>query len=942
MKRVLKTIALAVGTVVVLVVIAAVGLALLFDPNDYKDRITAIASARIGRELHIEGDLKLALFPWLGVRVGKVELANAPGFGDAPFARLAELQVRVKVLPLLRRRLAMDTVVVDGLVLNLARDPAGRSNWDDLVARQAAPPGGAQPPAPAAEGPPPIAAFALGGLDVRDARLVWQDGMAGTRYTVSHLDLRTGALQLEAPVRVDLACDLESDTPALTGQVKVGGVVEAAREHQRIAVTDARLVTTLRGGIVPGGEATVDLAAAIGVDLTHSSVQVTGLRLGVETPPPAGSLAGKITAMGAVDLDLVARQLATHGLHFVVQPGDGNPLGAGTNVTIAGDVAADLGRQTIRVAQLTIAAAYGPAGGAIGGRGDLQGGVELDLAARRLRVAPARLTAEVRGASLPVERVDVRASTTVALDLQEMVARIADLTIELHAAPRTGEPGGVAGDVTLAGAADLDLTGPRLHSDRLRVTAELRGAALPHGKLAATLSTPVTADLAAETATLADLQLRLLGLAIAADLQVANLLSTPSASGNATVAAFNPRQLLADLGQAPPATADPKVLTRAALTTRFSGSANGVELTDVALTVDDSQATGSVAVRDFATPAVRCDIALDALDADRYLPPATAAGTAPPPAASPGATAGAATDLPLDTLRALNVDATLRVGRLKATNVKVRDLRLTLAAHDGELRLHPAEARLYGGTYQGDVALDARGPVPVVRLEETLSEVDAGALLRDAVGEDRLSGKATLHAKVTARGNGTAELTRTLSGTAEARVTDGAVKGINIGRLLREAEATLNVVKGQAAAPVREVEQTDFTELRGTAQIANGQVKNDDLIAKSPLLRVTGAGEVDLVRGEMDYVVTATVVATGTGQGGKELADLAGIPIPVRITGPFAQLSYRPDLRGAVKERAESEAKKRLEKAIDKRLKEKLPEELRDTLKEGLKGFRPR
>ena len=110
MKRVLKTLAVALVAMVVLVVMAAVALVLFFDPNAYKDRITSLASAKIGRELHIEGDLKLTLFPWLGVRVGSVELANAPGFGAEPFARVTGLQVRVKVLPLLQRRIAMDTV----------------------------------------------------------------------------------------------------------------------------------------------------------------------------------------------------------------------------------------------------------------------------------------------------------------------------------------------------------------------------------------------------------------------------------------------------------------------------------------------------------------------------------------------------------------------------------------------------------------------------------------------------------------------------------------------------------------------------------------------------------------------------------------------------------------------------------------------------------------
>jgi len=167
------------------------------------------------------------------------------------------------------------------------------------------------------------------------------------------------------------------------------------------------------------------------------------------------------------------------------------------------------------------------------------------------------------------------------------------------------------------------------------------------------------------------------------------------------------------------------------------------------------------------------------------------------------------------------------------------------------------------------------------------------------------------------------------------------VRGVNIGRVLREARAALALTKGQSLTPVSAVEKTDFTELTGTLAIGEGKVRNQDLAAKSPLLRISGVGEVDLVREEVDYLLTATVVETRTGQGGKELDDLAGIPIPVRISGPFAKLEYRPDLRGVIKGRAETAVQKRLQKELDKRLTDKAPQDLRKNLEQGLKGLFP-
>ena len=129
LKIILSFIVVAVGLVVVL----AVALLFIVDPNDYKGQIASAVEAQTGRTLTIEGDMALSVFPWLGLDIGKTQLSNAAGFGDAPMARMDAVQVRVKMLPLLRNDLEMDTVRLSGLQLNLARLADGSTNWDDLT-----------------------------------------------------------------------------------------------------------------------------------------------------------------------------------------------------------------------------------------------------------------------------------------------------------------------------------------------------------------------------------------------------------------------------------------------------------------------------------------------------------------------------------------------------------------------------------------------------------------------------------------------------------------------------------------------------------------------------------------------------------------------------------------------------------------------------------------
>ena len=77
MGQILKYVLFAIGALALLLVIAAVSLTLLFDPNDFRGKIAESVAEATGRELSIEGDLAISVFPWLAIDVGKTRLGNA-------------------------------------------------------------------------------------------------------------------------------------------------------------------------------------------------------------------------------------------------------------------------------------------------------------------------------------------------------------------------------------------------------------------------------------------------------------------------------------------------------------------------------------------------------------------------------------------------------------------------------------------------------------------------------------------------------------------------------------------------------------------------------------------------------------------------------------------------------------------------------------------------
>jgi len=84
----------------------------------------------------------------------------------------------------------------------------------------------------------------------------------------------------------------------------------------------------------------------------------------------------------------------------------------------------------------------------------------------------------------------------------------------------------------------------------------------------------------------------------------------------------------------------------------------------------------------------------------------------------------------------------------------------------------------------------------------------------------------------------------------------------------------------------------------------------------TPLMRINGKGTANIVTETVDYRVRATVVKTLKGQGGEGLEDLAGIPIPIHVTGTFAEPSYALDTEAL----AEAVAKSKVQEVIEKKV----------------------
>ncbi len=180
--RSLKFLGIALGGLIGLILVVLLAVWLFVDPNDYRGRIAQAVKNATGRELELPGELKLSVFPWIALELGPASLGNAPGFGNEPFAAVRHVAIRVKLLPLLRKRLQVGRIEIDGLDLRLHRNAQGEGNWQGF--------GGGTVAAPRAEprGDRTAALQDVSGVVVRDSRVSYEDTVADqVNLTIGHV-----------------------------------------------------------------------------------------------------------------------------------------------------------------------------------------------------------------------------------------------------------------------------------------------------------------------------------------------------------------------------------------------------------------------------------------------------------------------------------------------------------------------------------------------------------------------------------------------------------------------------------------------------------------------------------------------------------------------------------------------------------------------------------
>jgi AsmA protein len=836
MKTWIKRISIGVAVVLALAVAGLAVFLLTFDPNSYKDRLQEWVQQRYHRTLTIDGDIEATLFPRLGVTLQGLSLSE-PNSTDT-FASMDSARMSVAILPLLSRNVVVDHASFSGVKARVVRDKQGHLNFQDLLgdgARQDKP-----TTAPQDTGQPGAAPrIDIAGLDIKDGEVQLRDDATGRALVISQLNAKTGRVRIDEPFDASLSAHLQGDTPQFNTDIAGKVTVRMNPQAQRY---ELRKLDLKASGQLPGANArNLTARGDLAYDGQTGAVDAGGLELVFQ-----GEVADVDGGTASVDASLAAEKLS-------VDPRSGAIQAAKVAVRAKGA----LPRGPFEFAADMPALAVSPtaaSGDAVSARLRISGndGVDARLAlngitgnSSNLSIADTKLSADIKQAD---RGWNVSAASPMMLDLRKRAGALSALAGEI-AITGPGLPGG-AMRVPYTGAVRADMTGK---SADLRLDAQLDG-----GKLA------LTAD---ATRLGAKPELR---FALNADtLDIDKLMPAQAEPARGT----------------PGAAAGDK--NRAA---GSSGSANGGK-PESANSAASVSAPGAAAA-DSPTSSPPASGNASAAGAASRNPPS--GGAAAPSTQTPAARAGQPGDIDLSALVGPTAQGTIKAGRIVARGVSMQNLSATIKLAQGKLDVSPLAANLYNGKLAGAVSLDAAHD-NAVSTRFTLDGVAVGPLLADLTNRSSLTGVGSVAANLTTSGRQSLAMRDNLAGTVQLRVRDGAIKGFDVARALRDLKQALLGGKGNAPTDVRadSTRETTFSRMDADLALAAGVATIKRLDVASPVIRVSQGSPavIDLPKGTLNVVANVKIADPPPA----DLRELRGVAVPVQVAGAYDDLRYRVD-----------------------------------------------
>ncbi|MEO0576131.1 MAG: AsmA family protein [Pseudomonadota bacterium] len=272
MGKLIKWLLIAAGVLVTLVVVAVVAVALLFDPDDYRDELADALSEATGRVVQVDGPLSLTLFPWLAIDTGRISVANATAFGPGPMLELESASAAVRFAPLLSGKIEVGNVVVDGLSADLAVRGDGVASWDDILEKFSE--GDADVPVETQSADSEPLDIAVESIEIINASVRYVENRSGDAYTLENVNFTAGSVDMSKPIALSGSLQFDASAQDMRGDVAFDAT--AKLDADDVALSALRLQGTVAGAAFAGEQAFSVSSDMLALNQTDNTLDVNG------------------------------------------------------------------------------------------------------------------------------------------------------------------------------------------------------------------------------------------------------------------------------------------------------------------------------------------------------------------------------------------------------------------------------------------------------------------------------------------------------------------------------------------------------------------------------------------------------------------------------------------------------------------------------------------
>ena len=932
----MRKLIIGVGVLAIILIGAFIIVPGLIPSDVYKQKIETQLSKELGRDVTISGDVRVQSFPLIRAKTNGVRIENYGGFSETPLLTVEELEARIRLFPLLAKRVEIAGFNLIKPEISLERLADGRSNWESLSENQESQADAEAAKPFARDGrfnnlDPQIEAFNL-----VDGQITYSDAVSGNNYEATDIDGFLSLPGLSEPLEMDLSLTFQEERGEIDMTLdSVRAFLDGREAPFKADVKTAFADISADGKFLASPKMDVELALDSEItdpeaiqNLSPKEIPYLGLLNNLKAKGNFSRVAGLIKAN---DADIEA---------------SGEALNGGfTGSATLGETPILNGETNFKIINFAMLKPYLPEDmpnldiiSSLEGKASLSGtpngftakAVELDLAgadfsARFNGVADyssAGITANgafdsnVKNASALARAAEIESpyaalltNLTASGELNYAPDAISVSNLEASASEGVVN-GNYSGNFSLTETPQVNGQFNLSIPDFTKL-AQTLPAESPYAKSVKTLNASGNITTEGETFIMSGLEAALteglLNGTFSGQAKYAlNDSQAMSLNGALTTEITDIRALAALNGtQLPPDTETGAIYERLTLKGDVAGKSDELTLSNAEFSFDEIMGSGEIsATLQEPRPLIEGDIALQGLDLRPYM--ASYSSQNPEGEIQPWSEA------PLNLAPFKSVDANLDVTtqNVITDRLKLGQTQMNVTLRDGVLEANLPRMALYGGNGRMDLTFDASKDVPSLALTAGLNELNGNSFLSAIAGFTKASGEAKTELSITSSGRSQAELMKGLNGQGGFGLFDGQIQGIDATKFLTGLDDALK--SRSLPAGIGSSQATKFKDLAGLFEINDGVVSLDEFTLAAIGVSADGAGTIDLGQQTMDFRFRPKL----TGENANKLASFG---IPIRFAGEFGQASPSLDtefLTAIVADKAKQEVRSRLEDQV--------------------------